>query len=133
MALTRYATSIFIMANDPNIGISQKYFLDSHNLSVKVVSSDSVFETHMMRREDIVLFDMGNGVNADYIYLNMFVNMPNRPKLLVTTMKNQAFKESDMLIGGASKVLLKPFVPGELLEAITSLADMPNSVPEALI
>jgi FixJ family two-component response regulator len=126
MTLTKFVTSIFILAADPIVGLSQKCFLATHDYQVEIIDPDRAFEPENIARGDILLLDMDLNSTSNYVNLDFFIKLEERPKILVIAFEGQVFENTDVLHGGPSQFLLKPFLPVDLLKAISSLVETPD-------
>lgn len=123
MTEIEHAISIFIFESDTTTVLSQKYLLETHNHTVKLVDM-GYFETPLeLRPIDIVVLDMGVENTMNFPILDVLLKVRRRPKILLTAFENQIFRKDDFLSGGPSQILFKPFSPDDLIEAISELAE----------
>lgn len=124
MTETETAISIFIFESDTTAVLSQKYLLETHNHTVKLVDMGYFERPLDLRPIDIVVLDMGVENTMNFPILDVLLKVRQRPKILLTAFEDQIFRKDDFLKGGPSHILFKPFSPAELIDAVSELADM---------
>lgn len=113
--------SIFILDSNADIAISQKALLEGHNHDAKLIKPSHDMGLSGIERQDILLMDVGTHDPATFPVLTKLLNSSMRPKILITAFEDHVFEKGDDFRGGASLILFKPFLQGDLLLAVKNL------------
>lgn len=119
MTFNSVADSIFILDSGRVTDCSLKTLLEAQDHVVEIITGGIIPAS--IKRDDIVLLDIDIDAPQSIITLNRLLRRHMRPKLLIATVQQQIFERSDVLKGGASLILFKPYSAFDLLAAVASL------------
>lgn len=132
---TFFPVQVLVVDDDVTSRAAMRRVLEHHGYSV-IVAETAADALRLLERThvpvDLLVTDMQMpGMHGDALAARVRESWPDMPVLFVSGEPNYARVSAEA--GGQARFLLKPFLPAELLEAVTTVLEPPLEEQERLL